>query len=98
VQVPVEFVGFSIPDEFVVGYGIDYAQRYRHLLYVGKVVLLTSNAGLVRADHPIPSPTGEGETSGLLAVYVLEFEAGNARAIALFQRFAVGCGHFQITQ
>jgi hypoxanthine phosphoribosyltransferase len=30
----------SIPDEFVVGYGIDYAQRYRHLPYVGKVVLL----------------------------------------------------------
>ena len=40
VQVPVEYVGFSIPDEFVVGYGIDYAQRYRHLPYVGKVVLL----------------------------------------------------------
>ena len=40
VNVPVEFIGFSIPDEFVVGYGIDYAQRYRHLPYVGKVVLL----------------------------------------------------------
>ena len=40
VDVPVEFIGFSIPDEFVVGYGIDYAQRYRHLPYVGKVVLL----------------------------------------------------------
>jgi hypoxanthine phosphoribosyltransferase len=40
VEVPVEYVGFSIPDEFVVGYGIDYAQRYRHLPYVGKVVLL----------------------------------------------------------
>lgn len=39
-QVNVEFIGFSIPDEFVVGYGIDYAQRYRHLPYVGKVVLL----------------------------------------------------------
>lgn len=31
VPVPVEWIGFSIPDEFVVGYGIDYAQRYRHL-------------------------------------------------------------------
>ncbi len=41
------FVGFSIPDEFVVGYGIDYAQRYRHLPYVGKVVLLLSKR---RAD------------------------------------------------
>ncbi|AJI95085.1 hypoxanthine phosphoribosyltransferase [Yersinia ruckeri] len=40
VDVPVEWVGFKIPDEFVVGYGIDYAQRYRHLPYVGKVVLL----------------------------------------------------------
>lgn len=39
-KVDVEFIGFSIPDEFVVGYGIDYAQRYRHLPYVGKVVLL----------------------------------------------------------
>jgi len=39
VQVPVEWVGFTIADEFVVGYGIDYAQRYRHLPYVGKVVM-----------------------------------------------------------
>ncbi|AYC20214.1 Hypoxanthine phosphoribosyltransferase [Dickeya dianthicola] len=37
VQVPVEWIGFSIPDEFVVGYGIDYAQRYRHLPFIGKV-------------------------------------------------------------
>ncbi|MGC6388228.1 hypoxanthine phosphoribosyltransferase [Ewingella sp. S1.OA.A_B6] len=40
VDVKVEYVGFAIPDEFVVGYGIDYAQRYRHLPYVGKVVML----------------------------------------------------------
>ncbi|CAM3795974.1 hypoxanthine phosphoribosyltransferase [Rahnella victoriana] len=40
VDVKVEYVGFPIPDEFVVGYGIDYAQRYRHLPYVGKVVML----------------------------------------------------------
>jgi hypoxanthine phosphoribosyltransferase len=29
------FTGFTIPDEFVVGYGLDYAQRYRNLPYVG---------------------------------------------------------------
>jgi hypothetical protein len=52
VQVPVEFVGFSIPDEFVVGYGIDYAQRYRHLPYVGKVVCWTSNSLVWRCAHP----------------------------------------------
>lgn len=39
-EVPVEarFVGFSIPDEFVVGYGIDYAQRNRNLPWIGRLV------------------------------------------------------------
>jgi len=40
VSVDVKWVGFEIPDEFVVGVGIDYAQNYRHLPYVGKVVPL----------------------------------------------------------
>ncbi|AAP96210.1 hypoxanthine phosphoribosyltransferase [[Haemophilus] ducreyi] len=39
VAVPVEWVGFAIPDEFVVGYGIDYAQKYRNLDFIGKVVM-----------------------------------------------------------
>ena len=39
VEVPVEWVGFAIPDEFVVGFGIDYAQHYRNLDYIGKVVI-----------------------------------------------------------
>lgn len=39
VEVPVEWIGFSIPDEFVVGYGIDYAQHYRNLDYIAKVVM-----------------------------------------------------------
>jgi len=38
--VDVKWVGFEIPDEFVVGVGIDYAQKYRHLPYIGKVVPL----------------------------------------------------------
>jgi hypoxanthine phosphoribosyltransferase len=38
--VEVRWVGFEIPDEFVVGVGIDYAQKYRHLPYIGKVVPL----------------------------------------------------------
>jgi hypoxanthine phosphoribosyltransferase len=37
--VEIEYLGFSIPDEFVVGYGLDYAQRYRCLPYVGKLRL-----------------------------------------------------------
>ena len=40
VQVSVEWVGFAIPDEFVVGCGIDYAQLYRNLRFIGKVELL----------------------------------------------------------
>ena len=38
VPVEVDYVGFSIPDVFVIGYGIDYAQKHRNLPYVGKVV------------------------------------------------------------
>jgi len=34
-----DYVGFSIPNEFVVGYGLDYAERYRNLPYVGILVL-----------------------------------------------------------
>lgn len=37
VDIEADFIGFTIPDVFVVGYGIDYAERYRHLPYIGKV-------------------------------------------------------------
>jgi len=37
-EVPVDYVGFRIPDVFVIGYGIDYAQKHRNLPFVGKVV------------------------------------------------------------
>ncbi|HEX5497312.1 MAG TPA: hypoxanthine phosphoribosyltransferase [Mycobacteriales bacterium] len=37
VDVPVRYLGFDIPNEFVVGYGLDYAQRYRDLPYVGRL-------------------------------------------------------------
>ena len=36
-DVKVDYVGFAIPDEFVVGYGLDYAQKYRNLPYIGVV-------------------------------------------------------------
>jgi hypoxanthine phosphoribosyltransferase len=37
VDLPVDYVGFVIPDEFIVGYGIDYAQKYRNLPYIATV-------------------------------------------------------------
>ena len=36
-EVHVDYVGFEIPDEFVVGNGLDYAQKYRNLPYIGVV-------------------------------------------------------------
>lgn len=35
VEIPVDYIGAEIPDEFVIGYGLDYAENYRNLPYVG---------------------------------------------------------------
>jgi hypoxanthine phosphoribosyltransferase len=35
VEVPIDYVGFTIPNEFVIGYGLDLAGRYRNLPYIG---------------------------------------------------------------
>lgn len=37
VDVKVDYTGFTIPDEFVVGYGLDFDQRYRNLPYIGVI-------------------------------------------------------------
>ena len=34
-DVPLAYIGFDIPDQFVVGYGLDYKERYRNLPYIG---------------------------------------------------------------
>lgn len=34
-DVPIDYLGFDIPNEFVVGYGLDYGERYRNLPYIG---------------------------------------------------------------
>ena len=35
VEIPVDYIGFQIPDQFVIGYGLDYGEVYRNLRYVG---------------------------------------------------------------
>jgi hypoxanthine phosphoribosyltransferase len=35
VQVELDYLGFEIPDKFVVGYGLDYAENYRNLPFIG---------------------------------------------------------------
>lgn len=39
-EVPIDYCGYQIPDKFVVGYGLDYAQRYRNLPYIGIIEFL----------------------------------------------------------
>ena len=34
-DIPADYIGFEIPDEFVVGYGLDYAEKYRNLPHIG---------------------------------------------------------------
>jgi hypoxanthine phosphoribosyltransferase len=34
-QIPIDYLGFTIPDLFVIGYGLDFAQRYRNLPFIG---------------------------------------------------------------
>ena len=34
-EIPIDYIGFTIPDRFVIGYGLDYDERYRNLPYVG---------------------------------------------------------------
>jgi hypoxanthine phosphoribosyltransferase len=55
VEVPVRYVGFDIPNEFVVGYGLDYAERYRNLPFVATLaphVYSTFSPKTVTAQAP----------------------------------------------
>ena len=37
IEMAIDFVGFSVPNLFVVGYGTDFAEKYRHLPYIGAI-------------------------------------------------------------
>jgi hypoxanthine phosphoribosyltransferase len=63
VEVPIRYRGFEIPDEFVIGYGLDYNGRYRNLRHIagaGDLSALTDNPGAFD-DHFDPSPSSGHE-------------------------------------
>jgi len=35
VDIPIDYLGFTIPDQFVIGYGLDYGEHYRNLPFIG---------------------------------------------------------------
>lgn len=55
-NVVIDYQGFTIPDRFVVGYGLDYAQRYRNLPYIGILKpSVYSGVGEPEAQHQSPA-------------------------------------------
>ena len=56
-SVPIDYVGFTIPDRFVVGYGLDFADRYRNLPYIGVLrPELSENTEPGPPADPLPVP------------------------------------------
>jgi hypoxanthine phosphoribosyltransferase len=50
VEIPVDYIGFTIPDQFVVGYGLDYGEIYRNLKFVGVLKPEVYSDGEAAAD------------------------------------------------
>ena len=51
VDIPVDYIGFEIPDQFVVGYGLDYGEVYRNLRFVGVLKPEVYGSGEAEADE-----------------------------------------------
>ena len=84
VPVPVKYVGFDIPNEFVVGYGLDYAERYRDLPYIGRLQAVGLQLspldlrGSVGPARPIRArrPAGRAEHPGTPRVSHISWRSG----------------------
>ena len=57
IDVPVRYVGFEIPNRFVIGYGLDFGERYRNLPYVAVLSDTISAPPMISTRRPIVSPT-----------------------------------------
>jgi len=58
VPIDIDYLGFDIPDEFVIGYGLDYAQKYRNLPFIG---VIDPEEGLVEMDEKLTADDTDGE-------------------------------------
>jgi hypoxanthine phosphoribosyltransferase len=61
IQVPVDYVGFKVPDVFVVGYGLDFMELYRNLSYIAEFIpshVLDQSSTPFAADVPAIDPGG----------------------------------------
>ena len=56
VEVDVKYVGFDIPNEFVVGYGLDYAEKFRNLRDVGTLAPHVYSLGGTGSSSGTPAP------------------------------------------
>ena len=63
IDVPVRWIGFEIPNRFVIGYGLDFAERYRNLPYVGRAQRRSDARRGLNRDG---SRAGRNEESSLL--------------------------------
>ena len=69
VEIPVDYIGFTIPDQFVVGYGLDYGEVYRNLRFVGVLKPEVYGAGAdqgrpPRRDHASAAPRRGPDAGG----------------------------------
>src|SRR5579859_7970568 len=62
-QTEIQYTGFTIPDKFVVGYGLDYAQRYRNLPYIG-ILKPVVYEGTARPEMQHKRPAENGGSVG----------------------------------
>src|SRR4026209_2449904 len=58
VEIPVDYTGFTIPDQFVVGYGLDYGELYRNLRYVGVLKPESNPRGAAGGGPTVGGPPG----------------------------------------
>jgi len=69
-DLPIKYVGFDVKDAFVVGYGLDFRERYRHLPFIG----VLRDEIMEESDRPRFAHPSEEEFAGLLEFYRIRYQ------------------------